>query len=835
MPALLEHLIIETGPVVCFQIDPATGALTYVSSNIERILGYAESEVIGREDFWPDRLDFSDSNGQADVIKTLFLTGKVSLDLKVLKADHEILWAQATAILQRDEDGEPIAILGHLVDITDAKMAGEVLQVAFAELEERVQERTTEIAHANVRLECEIKERREMELALRESEERFRQIAENVTEAFFLFSADSLAVLYVNPAAAKVWGRAEASLCGNRQTWIQAILPEDRARVTDAVREQVEHRLPNLELEFCVQRADGVRWVQAWTSLIHEQGSDGGDRLVITARDITRRKHASAALAHLGAVVESSDDAIYSTDLDGAIVSWNRGAQKVFGYTEQEVIGRSVSLLLPRDLDGETDEILARVKAGHSLEHYETCRLRRERGRIDVSLTVSPIRDGTGEVIGASAIARDITEKKRGEEALRDELEKRVQERTAELARATEELRFELQERRLAEAALHVAKNEAERANQAKSEFLSRTSHELRTPLNAIIGFGQLLELDSLKPPQRESVDHILMAARHLLSLINEVLDIARIESGHLTLSLEPVCLRDVLTEACQLLTPEAQQRGIGLVPNLDIGAEIHWIADRQRLKQVLINLLSNAIKYNRPGGRVEVTHLRSGLNHYRLLVTDTGSGIEPAELDQLFAPFQRLQAAHTPIEGTGLGLALSKRLVEAMAGTIGVSSTPGQGSTFWIEFPAAQSPLEAARNFLHDLPDGGPDIPHTRSILYIEDNLSNQRLIERILAKMPKLELRCETLGQRGIAAAFSQPPDLILLDLDLPDVNGIEVLHRLRQHERTRATQVVVISADATPKQIERMLKAGAAGYLTKPLNIKTFLKVISEVFAQ
>jgi CheY-like chemotaxis protein/two-component sensor histidine kinase len=355
-------------------------------------------------------------------------------------------------------------------------------------------------------------------------------------------------------------------------------------------------------------------------------------------------------------------------------------------------------------------------------------------------------------------------------------------------------------------------------------------SHELRTPLNAILGFGQLLERQNPTAQQRARVDHIMSAGRHLLNLINEVLDISRIEAGHLQLSVEPVAVAEVLDEALDLMRPLAADRAMQLQVDAQVEKDLHVLADRQRLKQVLLNLLTNAVKYTAVGGRVEVTVQQSGSTATRVVVTDTGAGIATEKLGRLFTPFDRLDVEPSGVEGTGLGLALCQRLMHAMGGDIGVDSTVGKGSAFWIELPAVESPLKALpRNRTLAVDDAST--AESGKILYIEDNLSNLTLVEQMLAEQPHLELLTAMQGGLGLELARQHAPDLILLDLHLPDLRGHEVLKRLRADALTRDIPVVVISADATAGQIQRLMAAGARSYLTKPLDIGEFFRVIDE----
>jgi signal transduction histidine kinase/CheY-like chemotaxis protein len=373
-----------------------------------------------------------------------------------------------------------------------------------------------------------------------------------------------------------------------------------------------------------------------------------------------------------------------------------------------------------------------------------------------------------------------------------------------------------------------LARKAAEHANQAKNEFLSSMSHELRTPLNAILGFGQLLETAALGEDDRESVDHIVKAGRHLLELINEVLDLSRIESGRLTLSPEAVRVDELVRETVDLMGPTAAARGISVTVDLPAD-DVHVHADRQRLKQVLLNLLSNAIKYNRDAGNIEVRSEQTA-DRLRVSVRDTGPGIASARMPALFEPFERLGAEAGSIEGTGLGLALARRLVEAMGGAIGVDSTEGQGSSFWLDLAVIESPVAAFERV-----DGGsawaPTEAPERTLLLIEDNLSNLRLVERILKARPGVGLLSAMQGGLGLELARQHRPDLILLDLHLPDIPGDEVLHRLRADPATREIPIVVVSADATEGRIRRLRDSGATAYLTKPLDVAELLRLVDE----
>jgi signal transduction histidine kinase/CheY-like chemotaxis protein len=378
-------------------------------------------------------------------------------------------------------------------------------------------------------------------------------------------------------------------------------------------------------------------------------------------------------------------------------------------------------------------------------------------------------------------------------------------------------------------AELREARALAEDANQAKSEFLSRMSHELRTPLNAILGFGQVLELDGLGADQQESVDHIMKGGRHLLALVDEILDISRIEAGTMTISVEPVEVASALGDVLRLVGPLAAEAGIELSSELPAADEAYVLADRLRLRQVLLNLLSNAVKYNHRGGWVRVSVEPGPGKRLEIRVADSGSGIPPQKLDLLFRPFERLGAELGPTEGTGLGLALSKGLMERMGGAIRAENAVDGGAVFIVDLDQVDSALpdgalEAARLTGEQQPQFG-----ACTLLYIEDNLSNFQLIERVLAPQRQVRLIPAMLGGLGMELAEQHQPDLILLDLHLPDIPGAVVFERLRANPLTRDLPVVVVSADATDRQIKRLLDAGAADYLTKPLDLRRFLDVV------
>lgn len=426
-----------------------------------------------------------------------------------------------------------------------------------------------------------------------------------------------------------------------------------------------------------------------------------------------------------------------------------------------------------------------------------------------------------------STILREAQQRSRAQQEvmrLNEQLEQRVDERTLQLA--------------LANAELANANEEAKSANQAKSAFLSSMSHELRTPLNAILGFAQILTSDTLPSTleqKKEFANHILKSGRHLLTLINEILDLAKVESGTITLSMEPVALSDILLEVRTMIEPIAATRKVrALFPLVD-GAVV--MADRTRLKQVLLNLLSNAVKYNREEGAVVVTCEQPAPERLRLSVQDTGHGLNPEQVASLFQPFNRLGQEAGAQEGTGIGLVVTKRLVELMGGQIGVSSSPGVGSVFWIEL-ASTAPLSSA------LPERGPENdsapaalpeegePHL--VLYVEDNPANLRLVEEIVAFRRDLRLLSAPDGHLGLQLAKAHRPEVILMDLNLPGMSGIDVLRQLRADPETTWIPVIALTANAMPRDIERGMAAGFHRYLTKPIEIDKFTEAINSTLS-
>ena len=512
------------------------------------------------------------------------------------------------------------------------------------------------------------------------------------------------------------------------------------------------------------------------------------------------------------AILNSVNFSIIATDEKGIIQLFNAGAERMLGYTAGEVVNK----ISPSDIH-DPQEVMARAqalsldfattiapgfealayKASREIEDvYELTYICKDGSRFPAVVSITALRDDHGAIIGYLLIGTDNSARKR------------------------------------VESELNAALAAAEKANRAKTDFLSGMSHELRTPLNAILGFAQLMGSGTPPPTpsQKRSLDQILKAGWYLLELINEILDLALIESGKLTLSREPVSLSEIMLECRAMIEPQAQRRGIGMTfPRFEIPRFVK--ADRTRLKQVLINLLFNAIKYNSPGGTVAVECTLNPAGSMRIGVRDTGAGLAPEQLAQLFQPFNRLGREASAEEGTGIGLVVTKRLVDLMGGAIGADSTVGSGSVFWIELSLASEPQLEAREAGRPapVPPQPADGLAVRTLLYVEDNPANLELVEQIIARRPDLRLLSAADGSLGIEFARTYQPELILMDINLPGLSGIEAMKILHADRSTRHIPIIALSANAVPRDIRNGLEAGFFDYLTKPIKINEFMDAL------
>jgi PAS domain S-box-containing protein len=528
--------------------------------------------------------------------------------------------------------------------------------------------------------------------------------------------------------------------------------------------------------------------------------------------EIQRRAALLKTGALQNAILTSANFSIIATDEKGIIQLFNVGAERMLGYLAAEVVNK----INPSDIH-DPEEVEARAqalslelsttitsgfealafKASRGIEDiYELTYICKDGSRFPAIVSITALRDDYEKIIGYLLIGTDNSARKR------------------------------------VESELNKARAIAEKANLAKSDFLSSMSHELRTPLSAILGFAQLIESGSPPPTvsQKRSVDQILQAGWYLLELINEILDLALIESGKLSLSLEPISLAEVMHECQEMIEPQAKKRDISVVFS-------HFVtpcfvkADRTRVKQVFINLLSNAVKYNRPHGSVAVEYQTGIPGRIRVCVKDSGEGLSPDKLAQLFQPFNRLGQEANGEEGTGIGLVMTKRLIELMGGTIGAESTVGKGSVFWIELDLTTE-RHAVIGKVVPLALGHRQVQanaELRTLLYVEDNPANLMLVEDLIARRPDIQLISASDGARGIEIARASQPDFILMDINLPGISGIMALKILAEDARTAHIPVIALSANAIPRDIAKGLEAGFFRYLTKPIKVDQFMETL------
>ncbi len=666
--------------------------------------------------------------------------------------------------------------------------------------------------------------------ALRDNAALIQTILNTVADGIITLHARDGIIETANPTAQRMFGFNAVELTGlnfselipeldqeQRNGSLQHYSASDEARAVGLGREVIGWRKDSSP--FPLEIAVSEMWL-------------GGERyFTCILRDITARKQAEEALLKAGAlqsaIFNSANFSSIATDAKGVIQIFNVGAENMLGYAAIDVMNK----ITPAEIS-DPEEIIARAeslslefettikpgfealvfKASRGIEDiYELTYIRKDGSRFPAVVSVTALRDAQNAIIGYLLIGTDNTARKQVE-AERTLLDQALQDKNAELERAT---------------------FVAEKANLAKSDFLSSMSHELRTPLGAILGFAQLIESGTPlpTPSQKKSIDQILKAGWYLLELINEVLDLALIESGKLTLSLEPVLLADVMHECETMIEPQAQKRGISVTFTQ---SEIPYCVkgDRTRVKQVLINLLSNAIKYNKVDGTVIVECSQTLSNSIRISVSDTGDGLSPDQIGQLFQPFNRLGQKAKLEEGTGIGLVVCKRLVDLMKGKIGVESTVGKGSVFWIELDIATTESHAAvleneHNSVIQAPVQGNS--HLRTLLYVEDNPANLMLVEDIIARRNDIRLLSARNGKQGIKLARATLPDVILMDINLPGISGVEALKMLAEDPVTAHIPVVALSANAMPRDIEKGLEAGFFRYLTKPIKVNEFMDTL------
>lgn len=667
----------------------------------------------------------------------------------------------------------------------------------------------------------------ELEQALHDGAVQIHTILDTVIDGIVTFEPASGSIVNVNPAVESMFGFGADELIGMK---LASLIPEFGGAdgSLDSYRASEDKRRDGIIREAAGRRKDGT----AFPLEISVGEMQLGKKRFVTAilRDVSARRHAEEALLKASmlqsAIFKSETFSMIATDLSGKIQVFNVGAERMLGYPAEDLLDKPIPVTVFDPLESIqravqlSEELDTRIAPGfEALSYKASCGvedifeltfLRRDGSRFPAMISVSALRDAEGGIIGFLLIGTDITARK-----------------TAEREKAALFLALENKN-----GELLIARDAADKANRAKSDFLSSMSHELRTPLSAILGFAQLME-SSAPPPspaQKKSVEQILKAGWYLLELINEILDLALIESGKLSLSLEPVSLSELLLECQVMVGIQAKKRNIALS---FMGFEEQYTvrADRTRLKQIMINLLTNAIKYNREEGSVTVAYGWRHPNSIRISVTDTGEGLAAEQVAHLFEPFNRLGKETSGEEGTGIGLVVCKRLIELMGGTIGVESGIGSGSTFWIEMElveGASQPIRVPNSAAYPMPaerGAGPE----RTLLYVEDNPANLMLVEDLIARRSDIRMLSAIDGYRGIEAARSALPDVILMDINLPGINGIEALKILMRDPRTASIPIIALSANAIPRDIEKGLKAGLFRYLTKPIKIGEFMEAL------
>ena len=648
------------------------------------------------------------------------------------------------------------------------------------------------------------------EEALRAVEARYERIAAytpGVGYPYLLRTAGTLAIPFISEGCRALYGREPREIQARPELMMESVHPDDRPGLTEAMH-RAETTLAPLHWQGRHLLPDGeIRWVRFDSR--PERLPDGAmicDGIIIDVTEEEARKEAlrQSEQRFRLANFHAPFPIMLHTD-DGEVLQVNDAWTHITGYPPQELSTVEAWLRLAYPSEEERERV--RRFVARTWEHVGAVTKPGQRIRCadgeeriwDVSgVNLGRLPDGRWLRLGTAV---DVTERHEQETALR------------------------------------AAKEEAERANAAKSEFLSRMSHELRTPLNAILGFGQLLEMGQLDEEAAQGVQHILKGGRHLLGMVDEVLDLARVEAGELGLKLSAVSVDRLLPECAGLVARMAQARGITCEVAVTPCSRLPVWADEQRLRQVLLNLLSNAIKYNREGGQVMLSCQQTRDGRLRLKVKDTGPGITAEGMARLFVPFERLGQELGEVEGTGLGLVVSKQLMAAMGGSLHAESQEGEGSTFWVELPVAAKPAAPTDAEAPQVPGlaAAPQALSPATVLYIEDNVSNVQVVKTVVARLrPQWQFLSARDGPGGLQQAREQLPDVILLDLQLPGMNGDQVLAELRADQAIRRIPVVLLSADATLHSRERLLALGATDYLSKPFNVANLLERIDALLS-
>lgn len=683
-----------------------------------------------------------------------------------------------------DDNGTLVQMIEYSLDITAKKIAEKSLKQTNEQLEEKIRERTGA-------LEEQILQREEAQWKLIKSERYFRRLIENVSDVITILDEDGI-IAYASPSVEKVMGVAPEKIIGFHIK--NMVLNEDLTHVDIPTLYALYSGATPMEYRL-KDRTGAVHVMESYIQKF--QQDDDSDGYILYSRDITVRKKAEEENHKLQMVVEQSPSSVVITDIEGTIEYVNPAFEKITGYSSAEAIGLNPKILN----SGKTPEsaftqLWETITTGH-IWRGEFINKKKNGELYNENVLVIPIKNINGEITNFVAVKENVTELKR-------------------------------------------ARKQAERANQAKSNFLSQMSHELRTPLNAINGFSQLM-LKSKKNPlnekQRDMTGQIHTAGQHLLQLINEILDLSRIESGEFSLSLEPLDPHIVL-DACLFLTkPLADEKSITITNQCD-GKEFPSIrADLTRAKQIVLNFLSNAVKYNNSGGSVVINIETNIPGFLRFIFADNGIGIPEDKQKDIFTPFTRAVENSEDIEGTGIGMTITKQLVEKMGGDIGFESQLGEGSTFWFTLPVAvanilpELTLNSSENKNEIIPSA--DSVLKKLVLYVEDNPVNITFMQEFFLELEDFQLITASTGEEGVSMALKNIPDLILMDLNLPGIDGFQAYRQLKENPRTEFVPVVVVSADAMEKTVKRVHKMGFDGYVPKPVDVDLLLEIMTDIF--
>ncbi|HLD54393.1 MAG TPA: PAS domain S-box protein [Sediminibacterium sp.] len=767
--------------------------MNYCSPSIETIFGYTPDEFLSgslREKYTPETVDkyFEIVQSFKEKLKNGTLSNKDiwQLEGQAIKKNGETFWFLTVIKPSWNTENQVTGILGITRDITSEKRAL---------------------------------------IELQESEERLQKIVNSETN--YVLRTDLLGKhTYWNKTFERDFGsmyEKEGIAYGDS---LKSICDYHHQRTKEAVMACMMNPGSVHQVELDKPSKDRGTRTTLWDFVCLTDSNGNPTEMQCMGIDITDKRIAEEKVRKLSRAVEQIPLTVVITNLEGNIEYANPYTFHTTGYTQEELLGKNPKVLKSGETTLEEYQHLW-GNITHGKEWKGIFHNRKKDGTYYwEQATIGPIMNDDGVITHYIAIKEDITERKRIQDELKDlnlHLEEKIKERTLDLENAN--------------VSLINANKEAQEANKAKIDFLSKMSHELRTPMNSILGFGQLLQMGELTPVQEKGVQHILDSGKHLLNLINEVLDISRIESGRISISVEPIEVYEVINEIKDSLLFSANQKNISLNTQLNNTVPTYIRADRQRLKQVLINLTNNAIKYNNEGGEVTISvdikqTSEDGYTPIRISVTDTGWGIDEKDIEKIFIPFERIGAEKSNVEGTGLGLAVVKQLVDLMGGKVGVKSAPGKGSTFWIELQQCQSHLDTIQK---EATLSQHTAIHNQEgvVLYIEDNMPNIELVQEIIdTKRKGIKLVIHMRGNGALEKAIEVKPSLILLDLNLPDKHGKDILLELKANEVTKQIPVIVISADAMPNQVSILKASGATNYLTKPIEIKSFLAAVDEI---